>query len=257
MLYYKLKKMKKSAVLFVSIIYLFTTSCDQLVDTGLSNDEIIGGLKTALTAGTDTSADILNTPNGYFGDAAVKILLPPEADPILDYISDHPLIATILQSKIDDVVLSINRAAEDAASEAKPIFINAISTMSIEDGLNILQGKTVGVADFDSTAATIFLQNRTTAELTAAFAPIIDVSLNKKLVGDYSTNEIWSNLITFYNALGPAQPINGTLGEYATRKALDGMFLKVGVEEKKIRKDPFKWASDIIQKVFGYVFKES
>jgi hypothetical protein len=250
--------MKKIFFISISFIYLFTTSCDQLVDTGLSNDEIIGGLKTALTAGTDTSAEILNTPNGYFGDASVKILLPPEADPIVDLIASNYIASLTLQPLLDDVVLSINRAAEDAASEAKPIFINAISTMSIEDGLNILQGKTAGVADFDSTAATIFLQNRTTVDLTAAFAPKIDVSLNKKLIGDYSTNEIWADLTQAYNLFVPTnQQINGTLGEYATRKALDGMFLKVGVEEKKIRKDPFKWASDIIQKVFGYVFKES
>jgi len=249
--------MRKIFFILISVIYLFITSCDQLVETGLSNDEIVSGLKTALTAGTDTSAEILNTPNGYFGDAAVKILLPPEADPIFDYISDHPLIALTLQPKVDEVILSINRAAEDAAAEAKPIFINAVSNMSIVDGLNILQGKTLGIANFDSTAATTFLQSRTTADLTTAFAPKIDISLNKKLVGNYSTNEIWNNLISFYNALGPAHPINGTLGEYATRKALDGMFLKVGIQEKKIRKDPFKWASDIIQKVFGYVYMES
>jgi hypothetical protein len=223
---------------------------------GLTSDEIVNGLKTALTAGTDTSATALNKQNGYFGDAAVKILLPPEAQPILNYISAHPLIQAILQPKVDQVILSINRAAEDAASKAKPIFVGAVSNMTISDGLNILNGTTPGVVGFDSTAATVYLKVHTEADLTAAFSPYLDESLNKPLVGTMSTNQIWADLTQAYNIFVPAnQQITGTLGTYATQKALDGIFLKVGNEEKKIRKNPYQWASDIIQKVFGYVYK--
>ena len=235
--------MKKIFIILISASYFFMTSCDLLLnpgDSGLSTEEVVSGLKTALSAGTDSSTIILHATDGYFkGGAALKILLPPQADPIFNYVAAHPLIQSILQPKIDQVILSINRSAEDAASAAKPIFLNAITNMSVTDGLNILNGKTVGVASFDSTAATIYLQSKTTTELTAAFSPYIDASLNKKLVGNMTTNQIWSDLITTYNALVSSnQQITGTLGEYATRRALEGMFLKVGTVEKKIRKDP-------------------
>ena len=251
--------------IFISIlisIFIFS-SCELLNDAddnGLSESEIIEGLKTALNVGTDTSVTILNAQDGYFKDEIVKIFLPPEADPVFDYINSYPILAELagLSGMIDDAVLSINRAAEDAASEAKPIFVDAIENMTVQDGLDILKGKTPAKADFDSTAATVYLKTNTYNSLVTAFAPKINISLDKKLVGDYSTNELWLNLTSAYNLLVTQdEQINSNLGEYATEKALDGLFYKVGLEEKKIRKDPFQWALDIIQKVFGYVFEES
>ncbi len=245
-------------ILAIGVVFL-TTSCDGLfnnVSDGLSSDEVISGLKTALNAGTDSSVNILHASDGYYKDAAVKILLPPEGQVLYKYTSQ--IESVIGSNYLEQMVLRVNRAAEDAATEAKPIFVDAITSMTFEDGLNILNGKTPGIAAFDSIAATTYLKSKTYTALVALFAPKIDVSLNKPILGGVSANEAWKTATGYWNTyiviFGEA-PINGTLGEYTTGKALDGLFYKVGLEEKKIRKDPMKWASDIIQKVFGSVFK--
>ena len=269
--------MKKLLITLLVIATIFFTSCDALVPVleqaaktintanggtiskALSNEEIINGLKKALSLGTDTAVSLTSKRDGYFGDQLLKILLPPEAKVVTDNISKVPFG----QKLVDDAVLSINRAAEDAATAAKPIFLKSITSMSIKDGLTILQGKNPmaqsSSAAFDSTAATGFLKSTTYASLYAAFKPKINISLNKKLVGNISTNKAYSNLTGAFNKIAPfigKEKVNSDLGDYVTKKALDGLFLKVADEEKKIRKDPFKWAVDIIQKVFGSVFKK-
>ncbi len=231
----------------------------------LSGNEVIEGLKTALLVGTDTSVSKTSRVNGFYKDEAIKILLPPEAQKIYEN-KDKPIFkATGLDKKLEDAVLAINRAAEDASKEAAPIFKSAITGMSFSDGWAILKGTNPAAANqpagFDSTAATGYLRSTTYAQLTAAFSPKVNTSLDKKLVGNYSPNQIWSTLTSSYNtvaknSLGMIEPVKTTdLGTYVTEKALDGLFYKVALQEKEIRRDPLKWAKtavgNILQRVFG------
>ena len=239
--------MKKYLIaILLPAMALFTNSCEELdkITAGLTNEEIIEGLKSALTVGSDTSVSTLNAVNGYLGDEAVKILLPPEAAKLVDNISKVPGLDLL----VNEAVTSINRAAEDAAIEAKPIFVDAITNITITDGLSILNG-----AD---DAATAYLSANTSTQLTTAFSPKISTSLNKKIVGNVSAESAYSSLINTYNqaSLGGvlfAEIKTNTLAEHTTKKALDGLFLKVAGEESKIRNDVAHRVNDILQKVFG------
>jgi hypothetical protein len=244
--------MKRTAIIFLIFISLGFTSCDilqQLLDQNTgpvvpSESEIVQGLKQALIEGTVSSVKVLNITDGYFKDNAVKILLPPEHKVITDNITKIPGLG---QKAIDDLILKINRAAEDAAVEAKPIFMDAINTMTIQDGMTILKGS--------NTAATEYLRSKTYSKLVSSFAPKINTSLGKKLVGNISATSAWNDVTTLYNKVAPilGKPkVETDLGAYVTKKALDGLFLKVGDEEKKIRENPLAYVSDIIKKVFGY-----
>ncbi len=244
--------MKRITIIFFLTLTIGFSSCDilqQILDDasgggGLTNSEIISGLKEALVEGAVSSSKTLNATDGYFKDNAVKILLPPEANVIIENIQKVPGIG---QSTIDDLVLKINRAAEDAASEAKPIFIDAIKSMTIQDGMTILKGS--------NTAATNYLKSKTYNKLVSTFSPKINTSLNKKLVGNVSAGGAWTKVTSLYNKVAPfiGKPkVTTDLGAYVTKKALNGLFLKVGDEEKKIRANPLAYVSDIIKKVFGY-----
>lgn len=212
--------------------------------TGLTNDEVIAGLKQALNVGTDTSVTVLNKADGYFKDAAVKILLPPEAQVMYANLSKVPGITSLM----DQTILAMNRAAEDAASEAKPIFVNAITGITIADGFTILNGT--------DSEATTYLRGKTYDSLYQKFQPKIDVSLNKPLVAGVSAQSAYSNLIDAYNtaSLGGllfAKVTTNSLSSHVTNKGLNGLFLKVSDQEKKIRKDPVAQVTDLLKKVFG------
>ena len=155
----------------------------------LTGDEVVNGLKEALITGAKNSAGILGAENGYFGDATVKILLPDEAKMIVDNISKLPGGDKLVQ----DVILRINRAAEDAAKEAAPIFANSIKQMTVTDGFNILKG-----AD---NAATQYLRQTTYNELFALYKPKIAVSTEKKIAGSVSTKDSWVALTGKWNTL--------------------------------------------------------
>jgi hypothetical protein len=241
--------------IFSALLFLFVfAGCtkdevDQLIsripsNTELSTEEIIAGLKSALNVGTDTSVSLLNKQDGYYQDLAVKILLPPEAQVIYTKISEIPFGNELLE----ETILKLNRAAEDAAIEAKPIFINAITGITITDGLSILNG--------NDSAATSYLKTRTFTPLTDAFQPKIDAALGKKIIGDVSASSAYDKLVSAYNTAS----LNGllferittnTLSEHVTKRALDGLFLKVAEEEKAIRHDPIARVTDILKKVFG------
>ncbi|MEN8119886.1 MAG: DUF4197 domain-containing protein [Bacteroidota bacterium] len=269
--------MKKLIIVITVLMASIIVSCDVLmpmleeankaintenggvISEVLSNEEVINGLKKALAVGTDTAVSVTSTLNGYYGDNLLRILLPPEAKVVTENLSKIPFG----QKLVDDAILSMNRSAEDAATAAKPIFINAITSMSIKDGLTILKGKNpraqTSAGTFDSTAATGFLKSTTYSALYTAFKPKINNSLEKKLVGNLSTNQVYGNLTGAFNKIAPfigKEKVNSDLSSYVTGKALDGLFLKVADEEKKIRKDPYKWSVDIIRKVFGSVFKK-
>lgn len=270
-------------LLIMAVVTVFS-SCELLQEDGdLTSDQIIEGLKTALELGADSASSSLSIINGYYhGDEQyVKIPLPVEAENIRNVINGNEALRSIsssigLDDAFEDVVLAINRAAEDAAKEAAPIFKREITSLSISQGWDILHGKVpeedgLKAADFDSTAATTFLEMRTYDPLTDLYAPKINTSLQKDIVGNVSAYDAWNSLTSTYNdflgrsevqlAIIAANAFGGNLnlpssietdiGVFSTQKALDGLFFMVGQEEKKIRRNPFEWAIDIIQKVFG------
>lgn len=247
-----MKTMKKVAVILSMLVFTVPfSSCSEadeiltaINDGSLTNEDIVTGLKTALEVGTDTAVKRLSATDGYFKDEVVKILLPPEAAPIFDRVNLIPGGDVL----IDKTIEAINRAAEDAAPEATTIFVNAITNITINDGLNILNG--------NDSAATSFLKKGTYTPLQSAFAPKINTSLGKPIVFGASAASLYSDLVDTYNTAS----LNGllfpkitqnTLGDYVTAKALDGMFTKVAVEEGKIRNDVSHRVSDILEKVFG------
>lgn len=222
--------------------------CDEITqvieETGFTNEEVIEGLRSALTVGTDTSVTLLSKTDGYLQDELVKILLPSEAAVIVSNISKIPSG----QLLIDNTIKAINRSAEDAAIEAKPIFISAITDITIEDGFAILNG--------GNNAATNYLKNGTLTALTNTFKPKISTSLNKKFVGNVSAESSYKSLIDAYNAAslnGVLFPkvTNNSLTDHTTEKALKGLFLKVENEEFNIRTNASHRVNDILKKVFG------
>ncbi len=260
--------MKKISIVFALFCALGLFSCEELdenIPEGLTNEEIIAGLKNALTVGTDTSVTTLNAMDGYFRDELVKVLMPKEAQPILAAVDDLNKHAGVnLQPLIDDVVLSMNRSAEKAAVKAKPIFVDAITNMTITDGIGILNGS--------DSAATEYLRANTFNSLSEAFTPDIKSVLDDPVIGTNSTESLYSELVTQYNTgvsafntantlafgtLGENKTkINGTsLSQHVTERALKGLFLKVRDEEKDIRKDPVARVTDILTKVFGELDK--
>jgi hypothetical protein len=218
-------------------------------DAPLSQTEVSAGLKEALINGTNNSASILGAVDGYYKDELVKIMLPPEASIIVENAGKIPGG----QKLLDDVLLHINRAAEDAVSEAKPIFVNSITQMTISDGVGILKG--------GDNAATQYLHNTTYQNLFELYRPKIKASVEKELVAGsgISTKESWDTLIGKWNKLSSSfigqtaglKPVDTQLEDYLTHKALDGLFLKIAEEEKLIRKDPTARVSSLLKKVFG------
>ena len=210
------------------------TSKTSSTGSGLSNADIVSGLKEALNTGTQASTNKLSSVDGFLKDAAVKILLPPEAQKV-----EKTLRSLGMGNLVDNAITSLNRSAEDASKKAAPIFLSAIKNMSITDALGILKG--------GDTSATSYLRKSTTDQLTAAFRPVIDSSLAKT-----GATKHWSTLFNTYNKVSLTK-VNPDLTAYVTDKAMAGIFYYVAAEEKNIRKDPGAYASSIIKKVFGKV----
>ncbi len=228
---------------------------NQMITTssiGTPTNENASGLKEALTVGIANTVTTLNKPNGYFSNQALKILLPDDAKMIADNIRYIPGGDKMLS----EVVLRLNRAAEDAAVEAKPIFVNAIRNMSITDATGILFG--------GKNAATNYLKQATFTQLTAAFAPKIEASLDKKLIGNISTTQSWNTLTTAYNKVANSiigqtaslKPLSTNLSAYVTQHALNGLFVSLGNEEKLIRENPTARINPLLKKVFGQLDKK-
>lgn len=198
----------------------------------LSQDDIINGLKEALSIGTTNSAKKLGSADGFFKDAAIKILMPEEAVK-----AEATLRQFGMGSLVDKAILSMNRAAEDAATGSGEIFLTAIKKMTVTDGLKILQG-----GDF---AATNYLKQATSASLAEKMRPVIETSLNKVNATTY-----WKEVFTNYNKFA-TKKVNPDLVAYVTSKAMDGIFYSIGQEEQKIRKDPAAQVTGLLKKVFG------
>ena len=231
-------------VLFVLALPFIATNSDaqffkkakRFIDqntSGLSEEDAARGIKEALEKGTDTGVEIVSKVDGYFGDPQIKIPFPPDAQTI-----ETKLRAIGLGDKVDEVVLTINRAAEDAAKEAKPIFVAAIRNMSIRDAINIVKG--------EDDAATRYLEKNTSVELNAKFQPVIKNSLDK-----VNATKHWEEVITAYNKIPFVKKMNPDLTAYVTQKAIDGLFVMIAKEEKKIREDPMARTTELLKKVFG------
>lgn len=244
----------KIKILVIAILSVIISGCAELMNVlqtvspvPLTEEEVVNGLKEALMTGSKNSAQRLAAENGYYGDEAIKIFLPDDAKMILDNISKLPGGDKLVQ----DVVLRINRAAEDAAKEVAPVFISSVKQMTIRDAFNILNG-----AD---NAATSYLKSTTYSELYALYKPKIQASTEKKIVGNISTKESWVALTGKWNSLANSvagrlaslKPVNSDLDDYLTNRALSGMFMKVEIEELKIRKETSARISPILQRVFG------
>jgi hypothetical protein len=247
----------KRSFLYKTSIYIILTgivslsSCDVQSQSQLGNLlkkipvtgtpstlEIAQGIKQALEIGTSESADRLSLKDGFFRNAAVKIIFPPEAQKV-----EKTLRGLGLGSLADNVVLSLNRAAEDAAKEAKPIFVAAVKQMTITDATNILLG--------NQNAATDYFKRVTTAQLLSRFSPIVASSLNK-----VNATKYWSDAAGQYNRLPLVKPVTTDLSGYVTQKAIDGMFIEVAQEELKIRNNVNARSTTLLQKVFGYADKK-
>lgn len=199
----------------------------------LTNQEVIDGLKQALTIGSQNASGSASKPNGFFGNNLIKIPFPPEAVKM-----ENRLRGMGMNKQVDDFILTINRAAEEAAKDAAPIFVNAITSMTIADGMSILRGS--------DTAATGYLRNKTSTELYNRFKPVIQSAIQKVDVTRY-----WNPLATTYNRLPMVDPVNPNLEDYITQRALQGLFTLVSQEETKIRRDPAARVTDLLKKVFG------
>jgi len=232
----------KKTCFFCLIIFFSFTGCEtakSIMDSvgsatngNLTTAEVVDGLKQALELGTDSATYHLASLNGFYKDAMVKILMPPEAANV-----EKTLRNVGLGSLVDQAVLSMNRAAEDASKYVGNIFINAIKQMTIQDAFGILRG--------GDRAATNYLKEKTTAQLTAAFTPIVAKSLDNTDATKY-----WKNVFSAYNRFSN-KPVNADLTAYVTQKALDGLFYRIGLEEQKIREDPAARITDILKKVFA------
>ena len=226
------KVTKKDSTSGKSLLDKVTPGSSGGLGKGLSNDDIIAGLKEALRVGTDSSTKKLSVVNGFFGDAAIKILMPPEAEKV-----EKNLRNLGMGSLVDKAILSMNRAAEDAASGVGDIFLTSIKQMSVTDGLQILKG-----GDF---AATDYLRKTTTMQLTEKFRPVIEASLVK-----VDATKYWKDVFSTYNKFSMSK-VNPDLTAYVTDKALSGLFLNISLQEQKIRKDPAAQVTGILKSVFG------
>jgi hypothetical protein len=199
----------------------------------LTEKDAVDGIKEALVKGTSESVNLVSLVDGYWGNPEIKIPFPQEAKDV-----ENKLRAIGMGKKVDEFNLSMNRAAEKASTEAKPIFMAAIKGMTVTDAINIVRGQ--------YNAATLYLQNTTTPELKSKFQPIIKTSLDNTNVTKY-----WNDLITAYNKIPLVRKMNPNLPEYVTDKAINGLFIMIAKEELKIRKDPVARTSELLKKVFG------
>ncbi|MGH9801552.1 MAG: DUF4197 domain-containing protein [Blastocatellia bacterium] len=200
---------------------------------GLSDNQIINGLKEALQIGTGNAINLTGRLDGFFKNAAIKILLPKQLTNV-----GKGLRAVGQGRMVDDFVTSMNRAAEKAAPEARKIFVDALKQMSFDDARKILFGA--------ETAATEYFKGRTSERITTAFRPIISKSMD-----DVGATRQYKDLIARFKDIPFAKTQSLDVDDYVVGKALDGLFFMVGEEEKKIRKNPAARITSILKDVFG------
>ena len=241
--------MKKSFLLFAALLSVQCTfaqfgdilkKAEQKVNNtiksggaNLSQDEVGNGLKEALNIGLNEATDFLSAKDGYF-KSSYKILMPEEAQKVVTKLKVIPGFSNVEA----DLTERMNRAAEDAAQKAKPIFLSAIKKMTFADAMSILTG--------NQDAATRYLQKTTYDALYAEFKPIIQTSLDKVNARTY-----WKEATTAYNKIPFATKTNTELDDHVTKMALVGMFSLVEQKEKGIRTNTNLRTSDLLKKVFA------
>ena len=246
----------RNGIFIASALFLFAscTELNQVVDTGnsilnsgttsekkLTNDQVISGLKEALSVGTNNSTKSASASNGFLNNPLIFIPFPPDAIKVKEKVESLGM-----KDKVDNFVSTMNHGAEEAAKEAAPIFLNAITSMSISDGFNILNGA--------ENAATKYLEEKTSTQLYSAFKPKVVDALKKVKLTEY-----WNPIITKYNqvtAITGGEKVNPDLDDYVTKGAMKGLFILIEGEEKKIRKDPMARVTDILKDVFGSLDKK-
>jgi hypothetical protein len=211
----------------------FKNAQEKLTGNKLSTDKITSGLKEALSIGTGNAVEAASQEDGYFNNPNIRIPLPSKVTQV-----EKLLDAAGMGQQVDDFKLSMNRAAEQAAPEAKDLFLGAITEMSFSDAKNILDG--------GDNAATLYFKDKTYSRLQEIFQPIVHSSMSETgVTRNYQEIEGKVDSIPF------ASSLNLDLDEYVTDKALDGLFFLVAEEEKKIREDPAARTTDLLKDVFG------
>jgi hypothetical protein len=236
----------KKYIFFLSLSFIFT-SCDEILDvlatastttSGISQSEASSGLKQALEVGVNAGTSFLGKTDGFLGNNAYKILLPQEVQNAVSKIKGNPITNRLAGPYLDKLVTAMNRGAENAMVEAKPIFVNAIKSMSISDAISIVTG--------GDGAATKYLQRATYSQLKEKFYPVIKTSLEQVKV-----NEPWTKVSSAYNTVMGKQ-VQTDLNDYVTSKAMTALFTQIKKEEDKIRSNPVSRTTDLLKKVFGY-----
>lgn len=235
--------MKKTAAALL-LVCLFSCSPQDMQNvlnslpsnTALSNEEVISGLKEALRLGTERSVEKASVVDGFWNDARIRIPFPAEAMKVKNTLMDLGI-----KKPVEDFEHTMNKAAEEAAKEAVPVFVDAITSMSIQDGFNLLRG--------GENAATNFLREKTSEALRAKFTPVVEKATQQVALTSY-----WTPVANAYNTaslLTGGKAVDPDLNAYVTTKAMDGLFLLLADEEKKIRQDPAARATALLQKVFA------
>ncbi len=199
----------------------------------LTTNQVIEGLKEALIQGISKGSDQASEMDGYLNNNLIKIAFPSDAKKV-----ESRLRQIGLGPEVDKFIVSLNRAAEKAAKEAKPIFIDAIKNMSVEDAWGILKG--------GEHSATQYLKQSSHQSLSESFHPIISDALEQ-----VSATKYYDDLVDSYNKIPFVKKVNPDLDQYATEQAIEGLFLLIAEEEAKIRKDPMARSSELLNKVFG------
>jgi len=204
---------------------------------GLSEGDIASGLKEALNIGVSNGSAEASKVDGFYKNELIKLVIPPEAQKVAETLRKMGLGA-----EVDKFTLSLNRAAEDAAKKSKPIFVKAVTSMTITDALSILKGQ--------DDAATQYLKKTTNQDLFKTFFPVVDSTLRINKATQY-----YADIVNVYNKLPLVKKVDPNLKEYATQKTIDGLYVLIAQEEKKIRKDPVARVSDLLKRVFSQAGK--
>jgi Protein of unknown function (DUF4197) len=205
--------------------------------SGLSESKVASGLKQALQVGSQNAVKIVGKPNGYFGNEAIKIVMPKDLKPL-----ESGMRAIGFGPKIDEFILSMNRSAEAAAPAARKIFIDAILAMSFDDAKRILSG--------NNTAATEYFKEKTTGQLTDAFTPVV-----KRTMGENGVVKQYDALTEQYKNIPFASSKSLDIDHYVVSKALDGLFYELAEQEKQIRTNPAARTTSLLKEVFSSVGK--
>ena len=204
----------------------------------LTNAEVISGLKEALEVGIKNSVDLTSATDGFLSNTEIRLPFPPDALKVKEKALEWGL-----DGQVEKFETTLNRAAESASKEALPIFVNAITNMTVSDGFAILNG--------GKGAATKFLKDNTSAELFKAFFPKVETAISEVELTKY-----WEPIVTKYNGamtFTGGEKVNPDLSDFVTNRAIDGLFLMVEKEEDKIRENPAARVTALLQKVFGSV----